>query len=672
MKTFADAEARLAEALPDYEVRVPQQRLAQQIERIFGHAPNFAVKPIDAEDDWSREDVLHGIGQAGTGVGKSLAYLIPAILSKKRVVVSVTTKALQDQLVTVDIPFLEHHLGVPVNWALLKGRSNYLCLQKAMMVSETDVPGLTQIIKASQDPEWDGLREHLPVEVPNAQWAALASESEDCNANKCDASNCYAERARKAAAAADLIVANHALFMTDLMVKSWGMSGMLGEYDLVVFDEAHTLEEVAGNTLGAQITEGSFGAICAQLRRWGSEFGDDSGDALTEPMGTLTEKARLYFSLLKEGRIRMAQLNETVNEMGDVIDALTALQVALKNTKYESAADPTKASKRKRMVAIRLNSLANRFTEVITSPMDEMVRWVEMERQKDGGSRKVLKTAPILVSPFLSKHLFGKVPTVLVSATLAVNGSFDYITNRLGIWQTWEGLDVGTPFDYPQQGRIYIPTHLPAPKGADQAEWQGMALQEIHRIVTASKGRALVLFTSYKHMKATYESLMQMPGVASGLLDYRMQGQRPTPELVEWLKDHDPAAPGKVLLATKSFFTGVNIPGEALTTVIVTKMPFPVPTEPLNEARCEAIEMAGGSSFTEYSIPMMSLELQQGVGRLIRHRNDRGAVVILDPRMATTGYGTKVLRDLPPMTRLTSLASLEEFYEALAAEGALA
>lgn len=668
MKTFADAEARLAEALPDYEVRVPQQRLAQQIERIFGHEPNFYTKPIDADEDWEREDLLHGLGQAGTGVGKSLAYLIPSILSGKRVVVSVTTKALQDQLVTVDIPFLEHHLGVPVNWALLKGRSNYLCLQKAMLVTETDVPGLTQIMEAAKDSAFDGLREHLPVEVSNAQWAALCSESEDCNSNKCDGSNCYAERARDAAAAADLIVANHALFMTDLLVKSWGMSGMLGEYDLVVFDEAHTLEEVAGNCLGASITEGSFGSLGAQLRRWGTEYADDSGESLMGPLGVLTEKARAYFAVIKEGRIRMAQLNETVSEMAEVIDALGALRVALKESKFDYHADPTKASKRKRMVSNRLNSLNNRFTEVITSPMDEMVRWVEMERQKDGSTRKVLKTAPILVSPFLSKYLFSKVPTVLVSATLVVNGAFDYITGRLGIWQRWEGLDVGTPFDYPHQGRIYIPTHLPAPKGADQSEWQGMALQEIYRIVTASKGRTLVLFTSYKHMKQTYEALTQMPGN----LDYRMQGQRPTPELAEWLKDHTEHERGKVLLATKSFFTGVNIPGEALTTVIVTKMPFPVPTEPLTEARCEAIDLNGGSSFTEYSIPMMSLELQQGAGRLIRHRNDRGVVVVLDPRLATTGYGQKVLRDLPPMTRLTSLGALEEFYAELAAEGALA
>lgn len=667
MKTFADAEARLAEALPDYEVREPQQRLAQQIERIFDHAPNFTTRPIDADEDWEREDVLHGIGQAGTGVGKSLAYLIPAILSGKRVVVSVTTKALQDQLVTVDIPFLEHHLGVPVHWALLKGRSNYLCMQKAMMVTATDVPGLVQIIEACKDPEFDGLREHLPVEVSNAQWAALCSESEDCNSNKCDSSNCYAERARGAAARADLVVANHALFMTDLLVKSWGMAGMLGEYQLVVFDEAHTLEEVAGNTLGAQITEGSFGALTSQLRRWGSEFGDDSGEAMLEPMGVLVDKARTYFSVLKEGRIRMVQLNESVNEMGDVIDALESLRVALKETTYENTADPTRASKRKRMVANRLRSLSHRFQEVITSPMDEMVRWVEMERQRDGSQRKVLKTAPILVSPFLTKYLFSKVPAVLVSATLAVNGSFDYITNRLGVWQQWEGLDVGTPFDYPSQGRIYVPTHLPAPKGSDQAEWQGMALQEIHRIVTASRGRTLVLFTSYAHMKSTHDALVAMPGD----LDYRMQGQRPTPELIDWLKDHTEHEHGKVLLATKSFFTGVNIPGEALTTVIVTKMPFPVPTEPLTEARCEAIDMAGGSSFKEYSIPMMSLELQQGTGRLIRHRNDRGVVVVLDPRLVTTGYGQGVLRDLPPMTRLTSLGALEEFYAELAAEGAL-
>lgn len=672
MKTFADAERVLADALPGYESRPPQQALAEAIEQILARPENFApyTGPEDEYPDWEKPGLVHLFGQAGTGTGKSLAYLIPAILSGKRIVVSVTTKALQDQIVSTDLPFLTEHLGVDFSWALLKGRSNYVCKNRLGLVTEQDASPeiLRQIWEATQDPTFTGLREEIDAMIPDRVWSQVCSESEECSSNKCKVEECYAERARDEASRARLIIANHALFLSDLMQKSWGRNGMLDEYDLVVFDEAHALEEVAGNTLGATMSEGSFNSYTSQVRRWATDHADDEGESLQEPIDHVTNAARALFAAVKVGRLREGQLEELTDELGAMYDALDSIRGTLAKTKYDHAKDPTRASKKRFRLVRQAYSLLDRLTEVIAAPADEVVRWVE-EEQRRGEKRKVIKTAPILVAPFLYRWLFSKTPAVLVSATLAVRGNMAYIAGRLGI-RDYGQIDVGTPFDYPTQGQIYVPISLPdgspfpEPSRDMVAMWESIAIQEIHRLVNASRGRALVLFTSIKHMKATAEALRRMPGD----LEYRMQGEtRSNRELVDWLKDHASGGNGRVLLATKSFFTGVDIPGEALSMLIITKMPFPVPTEPLTEARCEAIEMAGGSSFRDYTIPVMSLELQQGVGRLIRHTSDRGVAAILDPRLVSKPYGRGILRDLPPMASVHTVADVETFFEQEAA-----
>lgn len=670
LQTFADAEAILAEALPGYESRKPQQVLAEGVERLFNAPEHF--KPYDGPEeeypDWVRPGVTHFLGQAGTGTGKSLGYLIPALLSGKRVIVSVTTKALQSQLAGKDLPFLEKHLGIDFSWCVLKGRSNYLCLNRVAMVTENDVPDLAAIIALTKQEGFDGekdtITKALGHEVDFRSWGLIAAESEECSDNNCDQVMCYAERARAVARSSNVVIANHALFFTDLMVKSWGKGGMLGEYDAVIFDEAHEMEDVAGNTLGGELSEGSFAAHASQVRRWASQHADDDGQGITGPMGTLQGAVSALFEALGEGRLTEGTLNDTVAQFAAVYEALEAYRTALYETEIEHAADHDKAYKRKRALLRGAVSLSDRLATIVASPHTENVRWVEVTRTKRGEERKVIKVAPILVAPFLFKWLFSKTPCVLVSATLAVKRSFDYISSRLGIGPAYEGLDVGTPFDYPVQGRLYVPAHLPEPKGADQVEWQQMAILEISELLKASQGRALVLFTSVAHMREASNMLRRM----NTDLDFRMQYEAPTGDLTEWLKDHDPSGRGRVLLATKSFFTGVDIPGEALSLVIVTKMPFPRPGEALTDARCEAVEAAGGNAFSDLTIPMMSLVLQQATGRLIRHRNDRGVVAILDPRMISKGYGKRILSDLPPMTRVTSLGDVEGFLRDAAAE----
>lgn len=817
MQTFADAEVALAESLPGYESRGPQQLLAQTIETVVSTPENFTGYRGSEVDypDWVRPGLTHLLGQAGCGVGKSLAYLIPAILSGKRVVVSVTTKALQDQIVSTDLPFLTEHLGVPFTWALLKGRSNYLCLNRLGLVTEGDQLALRACWEASQDPKFDGLRESINHDIPDALWSQVASESEECSNPKCKTSECYAAAARAKADTVNLVIANHALLFTDLVQKSWNRDGMLGAYEMVILDEAHACfvkgtsidgvaiedvkegdlvrafdpdtgkvtqkrvvrtmsspagdtlirvtsgqsnfvattnhpvwtdrgwvaagllvvgdslqsyetdtshrdsvrmaffgrvdrievlergsdgefervcpdglvynlevedlhtyfangvavhncEDVAGNTLGTTLSEGSFNSFTTQVYNWAAEYADDEGLGVVEPIAEVTTAAKALFSALKPGRMKDPQLEEILDEVGAMYDAISALDLAISRTKIDHSNDHEKAATKKWRVKRLAISLMDRMGEVIASPQDEVVRWVEEETRR-GQSVKVIKIAPILVAPFLSKWLFSKVPCVLVSATLAVKGDMAYIAGRLGVdVAKYLSIDVGTPFDFTQQGRLYIPvltpagSAFPAPDRDNITAWEQTSLHEIHRLVTASKGRALVLFTSIKHMKQVYESIQRM----GGDLSYRMQGERGVSNrsLVDWLKDHDTPGPGRVLFGTKSFFTGVDVQGDALSLLVITKMPFPRPTEPLFQARCEAIEMGGGNSFNDLTMPMMSLELQQGVGRLIRHRGDIGVAAILDPRLVNKGYGKRILRDLPPMPQTFKIEDVTEFF----------
>lgn len=639
--TFAEAEAVLAANLPRYEARTQQQELARAIEtQFFGFS------------DPDRKRAM--LAQGPTGVGKSLAYLIPAVLSGKRVIVSVTTKALQDQLAGTDLPFLRDNL-MPFTWAVLKGRSSYFCLNRTVGIPDGEVPRLGEIqswVKANAT-VFSGLREDLPFEVDDRHWSMMCSEGEECSALGCkNTATCYASIARRKAADARIVVVNHSLYFTDLAirVKTDGLISLLGEHDLVVMDEAHEVHEIATSAMATQTTLGSFTSLTDQIRAWTMRNGGH--DEVRDVLAQVNAAAEQFFRAVPVSRQRtlrfdVSHLEAMFPTLEALMEAVGALGVAFKRTPV--SADPL-ANARRGSLLTRTRNLWTWLRDLVSADLAEVVRWSEVVRRKRGDAT-VIHTAPVEVGPYLAEHLWPKTQALLISATLAVKGRFDFQAERLGITDYASAM-VESPFDYPNQGRLYVPVRMVAPTPAKKTEWESAVLYEVKALVEAAQGRTLVLFTSVAHMRSLYSSLKDVLP-----FPVRMQGEASVRELGEWFL----ASEETVLFATKSFMTGFDARGSACINVIITKMPFPVPDEPLTEARCEKIETEGGSAFADYSIPMMSLVLQQAAGRLIRHTSDRGLVAILDSRMASKGYGKAVMRDLPPMKVVYDRESAEDF-----------
>lgn len=658
MNTFAEAEERLAQTLPGYESRPQQQALARAVEQAFIDNAKVGKEP--------GEIPTHLIAQAGCGTGKSLGYGIPSILLGRRVIVSVTTKALQDQLSEKDIPFLQENLGVDFRWAVLKGRSNYFCPERALDIADECEPGIVAaMIQASKADGFIGERDSFDFEISDKTWAKVHADSDECSSRNCSqAATCFAQRARARAAEATLVIVNHALFFTDLQIRELtdGYVTMLGEYDFVVFDEAHEVESVATDSLGATITEQSFVSLVTEVRNFAERYADDA-DVVSESHPQLLGAAKVLFERLETGRLRMASVLKIQNEFVAINEAMRAFRKGVLAIKLEGVDGSvyTRLKQRRDSLLKRTDNLAQKIEAIIAADFAEVVRWVEEERRQFRGewtTRKVLRSAPIDVGPYLRALLFSQTPTILTSATLEVKGDFDYIAGRLGI-DDFSGLDVGTPFDFGTQALTYVPRHLPEPKGDQVRNWETQVVEEIIDLCKASDGRALILFTSTKHMREAYEACHhRMP------YNVFMQGQMPQKRLIEEFKSDTHS----VLFATRSYFTGVDVQGDSLSLVAIAKMPFPVPTEPMTEARCEIIKANGGNDFSDYTIPVMSLILQQGYGRAIRHRNDRAVVAILDPRLVTKGYGKQILKDLPPAPLATNIEEVQAFFARAAAE----
>ena len=655
-QTFADAEQRLAESLPGYTPRAHQQALAARIEHSI--------------DD---EGIL--VAEAGTGTGKSLAALVAAILSGKRTVVATATKALQNQYTDKDLPFLQEHLGVDFTYALLKGRSNYPCAQKISDL-ERPTPGQGKVIAAVADAgPLDILdRDELPV-VEDREWQQLSMSSDECpGASGCpfaEAGLCHSMRAKDRAARADVVVTNTAYLAVDLKIREQtdGNIDLLGSFGQLVVDEAHNLDGAITSALSDRFAIGTFMKLNGDATGWiranhAETPESDLGWAAGQLWKVVTDTYRAWQSerqRLRENAEQMPvtmtmrlgtfgeELREVVRSVRDLWEVLHYIHIEGTDSEdREIRRAARRAQAHQRRVDRRLTSMLARLESFATDEDDVTVRWIE----EDKNHKVYLMATPVSPAPFLRKMVWGKIPTVLMSATLATGrtpvgtADFGYTLRTLGLRDQHPAtFDAGTPFDYPHQAVLFVPDKTkPIPSGKTTPAWRSYTQAVTQDLVRAAGGGALLLFTSRSSMEAAWRSMrdnLEMDG-----LEVMKQGDAPTPVLIRRFK----ADGNAVIFALKTFFEGIDIPGDALRLVILDKLPFPVPTDLQFMARCEQVNRAAGRdvSFRELSMPVMTLPLIQAMGRLLRTVTDRGVMAILDPRLTSKGYGEQILKSLPP------------------------
>jgi ATP-dependent DNA helicase DinG len=624
----------LAKRHPGYEFRAAQLEMATILEEAFGKHQ-------------------HAVIEAGTGTGKTLAYLIPAIRSGRRVVISTATKSLQEQLFQKDVPFLQRHFAPNLKAALMKGRNNFLCRQKVhQMEGQAMLKGIDEVDWFGQIREWEKLsetgdRSELTFLPDDADlWHRIDARSDLCTGQKCaEFQRCFITAMHQRAQDADLIIVNHHLFFADLAIRQDDFGSILPEYSAVVFDEAHEIEDVASDYFGRQISSYRFDELARDtdnvLRLLKLEAAP-----LRKHLARVRERGRSFFENFpeREGRYPF----ETAERKGFLDrnrEAYEELSAAVKRLETELAALTPKPEEVV-TVARRAAEVRRELTFLLESEEKGYVYWYERR-----GKGVFLAATPIDVSQILREKLFEQFDTVvLTSATLAVGGRFDFLKQRLGV-QPAKEVVLPQEFNFAEQAILYMPRSLPDVRNP---AYPASAADEIVKLLEISEGRAFCLFTSYAQMRVIYERVSGR--VAFPLL---LQGTAPRSILLERFR----ATPNAVLFATSSFWQGVDVPGSQLSCVIIDKLPFAVPSDPIVAARVRALQEDGRNPFAEYQVPEAVLALKQGFGRLIRSKTDRGILAILDNRIQRMQYGRIFLESLPPYSTTQDLAEVARFME---------
>jgi ATP-dependent DNA helicase DinG len=615
------------------------------------------------------EQKRHLLVEAGTGTGKTLAYLMPVIRSGKRVIISTGTKNLQEQLFYKDVPFLEEALlpsGDKLRVCYMKGRNNYLCRQKLYdLTNQPVLHGLEEINQFRMIAEWEKITangdraEIAGLPEATALWPKLDARAEACTGAKCKQfDRCFITEMRRRALESDIIIVNHHLFFADLAVKLVAEfapdAGILPDCGAVIFDEAHELEEVAGSYFGVAVSNLRFDELARDIENTLKPKGAFSPGVQAASRG-LRERSQFFFSLLPlgDGRFAFQGRPEFLEEHGDEYDGLIG---ALTRLHAEMEALPDKPEEVFNFTR-RSEELRAQLGFIMEEEDRNTVFWIERRRSEgrgrnDGRANVFLQATPIDVSQILRECLFSKLEAVvLTSATLAVSGGFEYIRKRLGFDHARE-LVIPSHFDYAAQAMLYLPPDLPDPRSQ---QFVPRASDRIRQLLEISEGRAFCLFTSYAQMREIHNRLL-------GELPYPMllQGTAPKSALLEEFR----ATPNAVLFATASFWQGVDVQGEQLSCVIIDRLPFAVPNDPVVAARIRAINEDGGNAFYEYQVPAAVISLKQGFGRLIRSLNDRGVLALLDNRILRQSYGKTFLESLPNYRRTSDLTEVQQFFSA--------
>ncbi|MGZ8844958.1 MAG: ATP-dependent DNA helicase [Pyrinomonadaceae bacterium] len=665
MQSIFGPDGLISKAHPEYEHRPGQIDMAEAVMRAF-------------------EQKQHLIVEAGTGTGKTLAYLVPAIAaacgSGARVVISTGTKNLQGQLMDKDIPFLQDVLPAKFRASVMKGRNNYACLYRIKRAESTPIlEGLDQIDQFDEVFRWVTQTEtgdraelsNLPENLPF--WRHIDARSETCLGQKCpDYDPCFITRMRQRAIDADIIVVNHHLFFADLALRNGAYGAVLPDYAAVILDEAHQIEDVASEYFGAQISnyqvddllrdvsylkiddrevEKELARVSARIQRFADLFwisfpegrGLDGRFALTRR--SISSAVREDVEYDEEHAERPAYPSQDAGAPDPRDDAYRALDNVLHRLETtidimkDAPADAENLLRRTRQLRFDLNF-------IVKAEDKQFVYWLERR-----GRGVFLRASPIDVSGLLQDKLFEKIPTVvLTSATLSSAGNFRFIRERLGLDQG-EEMIAESIFDFENQAVLYLPARMPDPRSP---QWGAAAAAEVIKIINATEGRAFVLSTSNAGMNELYERVASQ-------IDYPcfLQGSASKGALLNKFR----STPNAVLFATASFWQGVDVRGEQLSCVIIDKLPFAVPSDPIIAARQRSIEDEGGSSFYEYSVPQAIISLKQGLGRLIRSTTDRGVLAVLDPRLRTKAYGQQFLKSLPACRVTSNVAELGAVFE---------